>query len=181
MTKQEAQVMPADASGRPPHPVPRPTRPLQLLPLLPGLVLGVEGPPRIVSRDDLPVERALRHRTGSPDGAGGSLARLSQGGCPCGPPSSHTPSEEGPSEMDGAPPGAQVRLCSCRASPGQGQHRAPRSCGCRAPRPPPWEGPSSHPSRAPTPPSGGPGARRAGRRAGERGTGAAQARSAPRR
>lgn len=38
--------------------------PLQLLPLLPRPGLRVEGPPGVVSGDDLPVERALQGRTG---------------------------------------------------------------------------------------------------------------------
>lgn len=36
---------------------------LQLLLLLAGPVLRMEGPSRVISRDDLPVERALRRRT----------------------------------------------------------------------------------------------------------------------
>lgn len=44
-------------------PAPRPTctpcLPLKLLPLLPGPILRVQGPARVVSGDDLPVERAL--------------------------------------------------------------------------------------------------------------------------
>lgn len=61
------------AQGCPPcsvcpcHPAPRPTWALrlflQLLPLLSGPVLRVEGPPSIVSGDDLPMERALRQKT----------------------------------------------------------------------------------------------------------------------
>ena len=175
-----------------------PRWPLQLLPLLPGPVLCVEGLARVISRDDLPVERALRREQSHSDA--GLAARhpsdSSEEGQPTPPrPPTHVP-------QGGDPPGAAGQswagrvLCaqSTSTDPGPSTTRVgmqgprcsgPAPCPRRVLVPGGWSIAQPCPVRSglpgPAPPSGGLGVCRAGRRAVGHGSGAAQARTAPRR
>lgn len=181
--------------------------PLQLLPLLPRPVLGVEGPPSVVSGDDLPVEWALWHGQSGPQhprqplppsapgrrlapfrphrgrALGRCLRRQTEGRLQPGsaglrpPPSCPRPPRAG-EDMPRSGRDAGSATAPSAGGPGRGPGTDPWSAA---------SGPRSRPSgrrrlgTAEASPSAGPGAHRAGHLASGPGTGAAQARMSPQR
>lgn len=180
-----------------PRPTWAPRWPLQLLPLLPGPVLCVEGLARVVSRDDLPVERALRRERSRSDAglAAGHPSNSSEEGRPTPPALQHMPHKAGASRCSGTEPGREGALCSVRLRGPRAQHHVGGDAGTEVQWPSAvptgflvtegWSAAQPCPVRSglpgPAPPSGGPGVHRAGRRAAGRGSGAARAQTTPRR